>query len=255
MRRYRRLAGFTYLGLLLFIAIAGIGLAAVGQSWHTEMKREKETELLFIGSQFRRALVSYYESTPSGPKQYPATLQELLRDARTPKAKRLLRRIYVDPMTGRNEWGLVKQNGRIVGVYSLSQEQPLKTAGFDPEFASLGAAKTYSDWRFGDDSAVQMAAGTTPSTPKPATTNPSAPSPSTEPSPPVPMSVPVAIPEPTALPPHRDFGREQECLRQRIGDAAACTAPCQAKLGEQCSQCLNSMMTRYNACLLSSGAP
>ena len=40
--------GFTYIGLLIFIALLGIGLAMTGQIWHTSVQREKEAELLFV---------------------------------------------------------------------------------------------------------------------------------------------------------------------------------------------------------------
>ena len=75
-------SGFTYIGLLIFMIISGIGLAAIGEVWHTQAQREKETELLFIGEQFRNALQNYYQQTPGVAKQFPATLDELLLDKR-----------------------------------------------------------------------------------------------------------------------------------------------------------------------------
>ena len=68
LARYQR--GFTYLGLLMFVIISGIALSSTGQVWHAEAQREKERELLFIGEQFRKAIGSYYESTPGGVKTY-----------------------------------------------------------------------------------------------------------------------------------------------------------------------------------------
>lgn len=56
--------GFTYIALLIFIAIMGVGLAATGEVWYMTMKREKEQELLFAGDQFRNALTRYYYRTP-----------------------------------------------------------------------------------------------------------------------------------------------------------------------------------------------
>jgi hypothetical protein len=52
-------------------------------------------------------------------------------------------------MTGKSEWGLVKgPDGGIGGVYSLSEDKPLKIAGFKLRDASLEGAQKYSDWKF-----------------------------------------------------------------------------------------------------------
>ncbi|MFA6180012.1 MAG: type II secretion system protein [Candidatus Methylopumilus sp.] len=141
--------GFSYMGLLLFIAIAGIGLSAVGMTWHSQVKAENEQQLLFVGTQFRNALNSYYESTPVATKTYPLTLQDLLRDKRFPNVKRHLRQIYTDPMTGNTEWGINRAQGRIVGIYSLSTQKPFKLSGFTNENQSFNYAKSYREWIFG----------------------------------------------------------------------------------------------------------
>lgn len=141
-------AGFTYIGLLLFVAISGIGLAIAAQVWHTEVQREKEKELLFVGEQFRLAIGSYYENAPDGVKKYPNSLEELLLDTRFPTVKRHLRKIYPDPMTGLPQWGLDKAQERIVGVHSLSAKAPLKKAGFSEQYASFTGVGQLQDWRF-----------------------------------------------------------------------------------------------------------
>jgi len=140
--------GFTYLGLLLFIAISGIGLAAVGQLWKTEAQRDREKELLFVGEQYANAIASYYESSPGGAKAYPEKLQDLLLDARFPVVKRHLRKLYRDPMTGSDVWGTIRQAGRIVGVYSQSATRPIKRYGFKGDWHGFDAAERYSDWKF-----------------------------------------------------------------------------------------------------------
>jgi type II secretory pathway pseudopilin PulG len=139
--------GFTYIGLLIAIALIGIGLAAVGLVWSTAMKRERERELLFIGGEFRQAIGRYYEASP-GIKQYPRRLEELLEDQRFPVIKRHLRKIYVDPMTGKPNWGLVLQGDQILGVHSQSTEPPLKSANFDAADNSFAGNNTYADWQF-----------------------------------------------------------------------------------------------------------
>lgn len=141
--------GFTYIGLLIFVAIMGVGLAATGMVFSRQAQREKERQLLFVGDQFRRAIGQYYERSPGGAKRFPQTLEDLLLDRRYPATQRHLRRIYLDPMTSKTEWGLVRgaDNG-IVGVYSLSDAQPLKKAGFPEPYESFEAAESVSDWKF-----------------------------------------------------------------------------------------------------------
>jgi type II secretory pathway pseudopilin PulG len=140
--------GFTYLALLLAVAVIGIGLAAVGQSWSTAAQRAKERELLFVGGEFRRAIRGYYLGSP-GAQRYPRSLQELLEDKRFPFVRRHLRRMYRDPMTGGRDWGLVNApEGGIMGVYSLSEAPALKTANFAEADRDLEGKARYSDWKF-----------------------------------------------------------------------------------------------------------
>lgn len=143
----RRLHGFTYIGLLVMVILIGMGLAAAGQVWNTTAKRERERELLFVGGQFRQAIGRYFDASP-GVKQYPHKLEELLEDQRFPVVKRHLRKIYLDPITGSADWGLVTTGDRIVGVYSRSDSKPLKIENFAPEDSSFAGSAAYSDWRF-----------------------------------------------------------------------------------------------------------
>ena len=142
-------SGFTYIGLLFFIALMGAALVAVAQVWHIQVKRDKEAELLFVGNQFRRAISLYYERAPGGLRQYPKQLNDLLQDPRFPNVQRHLRKLYIDPMTGKAEWGLVRTpDGSILGIYSLSEDAPLKTAGFSGLDASFADAINYREWKF-----------------------------------------------------------------------------------------------------------
>jgi len=141
--------GFTYLGLLFAVAIAGVGLATTGIVWSSAQQREKEAELLFIGNEFRRAVALYYYRTPGPVKEYPKTLEELLEDPRFPGKQRYLRRIYRDPMTGLTEWGLVLTlGGDIMGVHSLSNTAPMKAGNFLEMNTEFTGAKAYSEWKF-----------------------------------------------------------------------------------------------------------
>jgi len=146
-----RMRGFTFLGLMLIISIMGIALLAVGEVWHTAQKRAKEQELLFVGNQFRRAINQYIAHTPGQNKQqaYPTTLEDLLKDPRYPSTQRYLRKIYLDPISGSAEWGVVRNpNGGIYGVYSLSDETPMKQSNFKLSDQNFEGKSKYSDWVF-----------------------------------------------------------------------------------------------------------
>jgi len=141
--------GFTYLALMLAVALTGGALAAVGELSSRAAQREKEAELLFIGREFRSAIAAYYERAPGGAKRYPQKLEDLLEDKRHPVVQRYLRRIYADPLTAKAEWGLVDApEGGIMGVHSLSADAPVKTGGFDKADEALAGAASYADWKF-----------------------------------------------------------------------------------------------------------
>lgn len=145
----RQCAGFTYIGLLLAVALVGTLVAAAASHWHLEVQREKEQELLFVGNEFRQAIVSYAAATKPKARPYPMSLDDLLLDERTVEKRRHLRRIYADPMTGRAEWGLVRMaNGQIIGIHSLSDGQPIKQAGFRRRDEGLMGRAKYSEWQF-----------------------------------------------------------------------------------------------------------
>ncbi len=141
--------GFTYIGLLVFIAILGIGLAATGVIFHQQAQREKETELLFAGDQIRHAIAQYYEKSPGGNKRFPQTLEDLLQDQRYPAMQRYLRRVYMDPIAGSKKWEVVRAaDGGIIGVHSSSNETPLKINGFPAGYEDFEDGKAYVDWKF-----------------------------------------------------------------------------------------------------------
>ncbi|HWS14548.1 MAG TPA: hypothetical protein VN279_17225 [Rhodocyclaceae bacterium] len=143
-------AGFTYLGLLLTLAIITASLAAASGVWEIAQRRDKEAELLFVGNEFRRALASYAASAPPGStQQFPASLDNLLKDERFPNVKRHLRKIFVDPMTNSTDWGLQRNpEGGILGVYSRSEKEPLKQANFKPADQAFEGKTKYTEWVF-----------------------------------------------------------------------------------------------------------
>lgn len=155
-------SGFTYLFVLMLIALIGMALALAGTFWQTGVQRARETELLFIGEQYRQAIRSYYLLDPAQPR-LPPSIDALLEDSRRPGVARHLRRAYRDPFTG-DEFVLIRTPGSqgIVGVHSPSDGHPLKTAGFAPEHEAFAKASRYAEWQFVFNPASQAIASPPP---------------------------------------------------------------------------------------------
>lgn len=167
-------SGFTYLFVLMLIALIGMGLAAAGKLWRTESQRDRETDLLFIGDQYRQAIRSYYELDPAQPR-LPQSIDDLLEDDRRPNIVRHLRRAYRDPFTG-GELALIRtpEGNGIVGVYSLAAGRPFKTKGFLPENKTFSGADRYAKWRFVYTPPVASALSPAPTNPSISPTDQSA---------------------------------------------------------------------------------
>jgi type II secretory pathway pseudopilin PulG len=135
--------------VLALIALVSIGLAAAGPSWSERLRREREQELLKVGSLYARAIASYRDDSPGTSKTYPQTLDVLLSDPRFIGQHRHLRRLYADPLAPARPWGLVRDiDGHIMGVYSQSDEEPLAQGPQALGPVVLAPARHYADWKF-----------------------------------------------------------------------------------------------------------
>lgn len=149
--------GFTYLSVVILVAIIGLVGATALRLGTTIQRAAAEQALLDIGMEYSNALASYAAATPQGQPNYPNSFAELLKDPRFPQLRRHLRRVYVDPMTGKAEWGLVKatDKGGILAIYSLSKAAPIKIGNFPVRFAAFEGRASLSDWKFSGEG-VQM---------------------------------------------------------------------------------------------------
>jgi len=168
--------GFTFLTAIFMVMIIGIMLGLTGQSWKTIMKREREKELLFRGSQIKEAIENWNDPKYSvngvkwnaahqlmdlkdllknpytlTPLQYlPHTYAAELDDKNTKCAPDCAKiKINQDPMTGK-EWTLIRGTkgpdgsftpnaaGGIIGVASKSDEEPLRTDFKDTALENMG---------------------------------------------------------------------------------------------------------------------
>jgi len=167
----RSSAGITYIGALVMVIIMGIMMGIAGQTWKMVMQRERETELLFRGLEYQRAIRRWHQVDLVEGKQVQAQgkvqarrplndLKDLLKDPTSAGATRYLRRLYLDPVTG-EEFEVRRDPAKgIIGVASTSDKEPLKQDGFDQEIAAFQGRKQYREWVFGLAEAVAPAPGT-----------------------------------------------------------------------------------------------
>ncbi|MGV7210645.1 type II secretion system protein [Oxalobacteraceae bacterium A2-2] len=143
-------AGFTYVSVMVLVAVIALAGAATLKLGSVLQRSRLEAELLAIGAEYADALQSYADATPAGQPTQPRSFKELLRDPRSSTLKRHLRRIYVDPLTGSAEWGIVYAGDKtgIVAIYSLSDAKAVKIGNFPERFRAFEGRTKVSDWKF-----------------------------------------------------------------------------------------------------------
>ena len=108
--------GFTYLGLLLAVAVMGLWRSAASEVWVKVAQRQRDEHARWCVDQLNTAIASYRDASPAGP-QDPVRLEDLLEDRRFGVLRRHLRALYADPLTGRPDWQVQRgADGRIRAV-------------------------------------------------------------------------------------------------------------------------------------------
>lgn len=110
--------GYTYLLMLFVVALLGYTFALTGVTWHKGAIREISEETEFILAAYAQALESYRLATPDGRSYRPQRLEELAEDNRRGSKQRHIRRLYKNPLTGRLDWTIDRDELGIVGVCS-----------------------------------------------------------------------------------------------------------------------------------------
>jgi len=96
----REPAGYTLVAVVIGIAILSILIAAVAPAVSTIMRRERETELIFRGKQYARAIVFFQRRYG----RFPTSLKELHENR-----PRTIRKLWKDPMCDCDDWHLLIQ--------------------------------------------------------------------------------------------------------------------------------------------------
>ena len=111
--------------LLVFLMAACVAIMLYMELPRVAFEAERQRELLLVdrGNQFRRAIQVFVTDKVNNPThRYPASIDEL----ESFNNHRYLRRRYVDPMTGKDEWRLVHINGGVLTDSVTTQNNAAK---------------------------------------------------------------------------------------------------------------------------------
>jgi hypothetical protein len=228
-----------YALVVALIAVLAVSLAATVAVQHHRLKaqRERELQLLWVGNQYRLALRRYAGiALPNGQPGFPRALEDLLLDKRLPTTARYLRQLYPDPFTGKADWALDMEQDRIVGVHSRSPLAPVRRAGLGPGNAGFASARSYSDWHFMANDAVEAAA-------VPALASQGS-------SPPAGDSSPTDAPPP--VPPDPNAQARTQCNAQFNAPSLRCRGP-DYPMGNSTLGCQREMADALAACMAAVG--
>jgi hypothetical protein len=102
--------------LIVFLMAAAIALMLYMQMPRVAFESERDKEQLLIdrGEQYKRGIQLYLQAN----RRFPSSLDDLEQ-----RDRRFLRRRYVDPYTGKNEWRLIHSSGQYL-TDSLVQKPP-----------------------------------------------------------------------------------------------------------------------------------
>jgi type II secretory pathway pseudopilin PulG len=119
--------------LIVFLMAAAVALMFYQQIPRIafESQREKEQLLIDRGEQYKRAIQLYVVAF----KKYPAKIEDL----ENTNNQRFLRRRYIDPMTGKDEWRLIHVNASGQLTDSLVQKPPNPAANTNNPQSASGA--------------------------------------------------------------------------------------------------------------------
>lgn len=92
--------GFLLLGLVVAIFLILLALSVAAPTVAHELRREREVETVRRGNAYVRAIEVYYLKVGS----YPGSIEQLEKT----NNMRFLRKRYVDPLTGKDDWRLIR---------------------------------------------------------------------------------------------------------------------------------------------------
>jgi type II secretory pathway pseudopilin PulG len=119
-RRPQSESGYILLAVLFMVVLILIALAVAAPRIAADIQRDREDELIHRGKQYTRAIKLYYKKFG----RYPASIDQL----ESTNNIRFLRKRYIDPMTGKDDWKIIhfgEAHVKAMGLFG----QPIQNAG------------------------------------------------------------------------------------------------------------------------------
>ncbi|HYK38089.1 type II secretion system protein [Alloacidobacterium sp.] len=113
-------SGYILLTVLFMVVLILIALAVAAPRIATSIQRDREQELIHRGKQYTRAIKLYYKKFG----RYPSSIDQL----ENTNNIRFLRKRYVDPMTGKDDWKIIhfgEAHVKAMGLFG----QPIQNGG------------------------------------------------------------------------------------------------------------------------------
>ena len=93
-------AGYILVAVIFMVALVVLSLAIAAPRIAASIQRDREVELVHRGEQYKRAIRLYYKKFGS----YPSSIDQLEKTNEI----RFLRKRYTDPLTGKDDWKLIR---------------------------------------------------------------------------------------------------------------------------------------------------
>jgi len=126
----RQEEGFLLLGVLFMILLLTMALAIAAPKMAESIRRDKEIETVHRGMQYARAIQIYFNKYG----RYPNTIDQLVKS----NDQRFLRKRYLNPMTGKDDWRLIHYGEQKVPAQGLFGQTVGQTGGITPTGATNG---------------------------------------------------------------------------------------------------------------------
>jgi type II secretory pathway pseudopilin PulG len=126
----RQEEGFLLLGVLFMVLLLTLLLAVAAPKIAESIRRDKEIETVHRGMQYARAIQIYFNKYG----RYPNTIDQLVKSDN----QRFLRKRYLNPMTGKDDWRLIHYGEAKVPTQGLFGQTVGQTGGITPTGATNG---------------------------------------------------------------------------------------------------------------------
>ena len=126
--------GFLLLGVLFMVLLITMALAIAAPKMAESIRRDKEIETVHRGMQYARAIQIYYNKYG----RYPNTIDQLVKSDN----QRFLRKRYLNPMTGKDDWRLIHYGEAKVPPMGLFGQTVGPAGGISPTGATNGTSPT-----------------------------------------------------------------------------------------------------------------